>query len=180
MITGLMLIIFCSMSISCEKEPNNNEAMFIIEDYQPDLIIAKDDTVFIDINEDGIDDLKIFQHKYSSGENPIFESIDTFCHLSLGKKYGTHINSWIFKSDSINNNLTWEQYIPWIITEMDSLNTKVYLGIRLKDKDGNFYFGWLLPKIEDVDFHSYKVYIDKYVFNKLKNQIIMAGQDKVE
>lgn len=178
-----MLMIICSMNTSCDKdsnEPNHNDTMIIIKDYQPDLVIAKDDTIIIDINEDGKDDLKIFQHKYSSGENPIFESIDSFCLLSLGKKYGTHINSWIFKGDSINNNLTWEQYVPWIITETDTLNSKVYLAIRLKDSDGNFYFGWLFPRIEDVDFHSYKVYIDKYVFNKQKNQIIKAGQEGVE
>ena len=179
-----MLMIIPLLIITCCKDPDDEpDPNFIVVDFKPDSVLAKDDTMYIDINQDGKYDFKAFQHKYSSHTILIFESVDTLFSLSWGFENPPYSNpSWdlIFKNDLINNSLTWTNYVPWAVGgETDTLNGKTYLGLRLKDKDENYYYGWLLPKIKSLDF-SLLVYIDKYVFCKLKNYEIKAGQERGE
>jgi hypothetical protein len=155
---------------SCQKPDDNPVKTLFIKDYVPDAVISKNDTMYFDVNQDGKDDFIAFQHKYSFGEIPIFGSVDTSCMLS---------GPYIFRNDTINKNLKWEYEKPWTPNESDTIyNNKVYLGIRLIDKDRNYYYGWLLPNVKNGDYHSYTVYIDKFVFCKLKNHVILAGQEK--
>jgi len=182
-IINAILIIMPVLSITCCKEADDEpDPNFVVVDFKPDSVLAKDDTMYIDINQDGKYDFRAFQHKYSSSTILIFESVDTSCLLSWGNKNPPYsYPSWklIFKDDLINNFLTWKNYVPWTIGTADTLNGRIYLGIRLKDKDKNYYYGWLLPKIKGIDF-SLLVYIDKYVFCKLKNYEIKAGQERIK
>jgi hypothetical protein len=170
---GVLTIIVYLISSCCKDKPDNNN--FIVTDFPYDTIIGKNDTMLIDINQDGKYDFKIYQHKYSSGENPIFESIDSSCMLSLGVQDGLNIIKWIFKGDTINYSLTWGNNIPWTIDELDTLNARVYLGIRLKDAKNSYYYGWLLPKVKDNGYHAYLVYIEKYVYCKEASYQITSG-----
>jgi hypothetical protein len=162
---------------SCKKPEDNPVNNFFIKNYVPDAVISKNDTMYFDVNQDGKDDFIAFQHKYSSSEVPYFGSVDTACVLSRGIENPPYsVPSWtlIVKNDSINNNLNWQNLLAWTKIDTDS----VYLGIRLNDNEMNYYYGWLLPIVKRSSNNSLTVYIDKFVFCKLKNHVILAGQEK--
>jgi len=78
------------------------------------------------------------------GEEPLFNDLVS------------HLNAWIYKVDD-NDNITVEG--------------NHYIGLKLKDKNGNNYYGWVQLRIE-----YWKVIIKDYAFCSTPNHMIQCGQ----
>jgi len=175
----LILVLSCLIIACCENKHNESDPNFIVEDFEPDLVITSDNQMLIDIDKDGTDDLKIFQQPISSHYEPVFVSADSLFQIS-----NEHYNIYndpslklISEGDSINTNLTWLNQLTWM---SGGEGIKVFLALKKEDKDGNLYFGWLLPMIKYSESSNFEIIIDKYVFCKLKNYEIKAGQERGE
>lgn len=176
-VIGSMLIVFGSINTSCDKDPNDpndNDTSFFVKDYEPDITIEKDDTVSFDINQDGKDDFKAFHTKSSGFTYLTFSSIDSNCFLSDGTKQP---RKYLLKGDTINENLSWVDYITWVIAEGDSENGNAYLAIKIMSEQ-NINYGWLLPEVKGTNSSNHFLIIDKFVYYKIKDKEFIAGQEK--
>lgn len=70
---------------------------------------------------------------------------------------------------------TWGRYKAWIykVDDYDSITVEGnhYVGLKLKDKKGNNYYGWVQLRIE-----FWKVTILDYAFCSSPNQVITCGK----
>lgn len=169
---GLIILVLGIINISCDKDPNDNYSRFIVKDYQPDITIEKDDTVFFDINQDGNNDFKAFHAKSSGFTYLTFSSIDSDCFISDGT---IQPRNFLLKGDSINEKLFWQDYITWVIAESDLENGNAYLAIKINSGQ-SINYGWLLPKVEGTNSSNHFLIIDKFVYCKIKDKEIIAGQ----
>jgi hypothetical protein len=155
--------------MSCDDDVA--DSIFITKDYEPNIRIETNDSVFFDIDKNGKEDFIAF-HAESSGYTYLtFRSININCLLSDGiiqpRKY-------IIKGDSINENLSWADNIIWVISEEDSENGNAYLAIEIVGEQSVNY-GWLLPIVEGAT-SNHVLIIDKYAYCKIRNKEIVAGQ----
>ena len=172
-----MFLVIGSIHTSCDNDnndPKDNDTSFIVKDYEPDVTIEKDDTVFFDINQDGKNDFKAFHVKSSGFTYLTFSSIEPNCFISDGivqpRKY-------LLKGDTINENLSWVDYLTWVIAESDSENGNAYLAIKIVSTQ-SLNYGWLLPEVNGTNSSNHFLIIDKMAYCKIKAKEIVASQER--
>lgn len=168
----LLPLMLLNLNTSCDKDSDNTEVAdtnFIITDYEPVIVVNKDDTVTFDINQDGKDDFTVYHDKVSGFTYLKFKSVSENC--LLGRKY-------ILEGDTINNNLSFLAEHTWIIEEDHIYNGTAYLPISIKS-DSVFNFGWIYPSVKDVNSSNHYIIIDKTAYCKIRNKEILAGQEKI-
>lgn len=193
-IISIFLICLSNSEILCQSTyilaGDTNSNNIIYHDFNPNKALIND-SISIDIDNDGIYDYKFFQLQYETdhsndstkyirirclNENEI--SVDS---LPAFKFYGMWCDT-LNLNDTINSTLNWLNYnssynnsefnLTAHIVSMGGLthefgfwyNLKLrYLGFRLK-KESSFVYGWIQMSIGN----SNKLEIDRYAYNSVK------------
>ena len=178
----LVAISILTLLISCRKYPDagGESCTYYFNDFEPNLIVTKSDSLQMDINHDGIIDMvfytsqsqgitnainhKIFVHPRN--ENTfiaptfLFEPCDSPLTLNTPLDTNSHtFNEWVFRFSL--------DLIPY---DRNYYNNGGYLGIRLK-KDGNYYLGWMYLKVRNDS-----LIIDNYTLSTCANKPILIGK----
>jgi hypothetical protein len=158
----LLLVIGLGLNISCKKE-EQEESSFVIKVYDPPLMTTEKDTgVIIDINDDKIDDLKLWCKPVSMHYNPECISVNENVKLAgIGREN-------LYKGDSINENLVW-------LNGTCCPCANQYIAIKIKDGMDNYY-GWFMFEYTGVPSNIEGFSVDTIVYCKEPNKEILVGQ----
>ncbi|MBI5540520.1 MAG: T9SS type A sorting domain-containing protein [Bacteroidia bacterium] len=141
----------------------------IFYDYIPDVVlygsISQNDSLRIDLNQDGVLDFRFYYTTFPSPMYPFVGSLNS------------NVNSYLFSltnTDSLNNpSINWH-------TGSDFWNPldypDVYWGIRITNGSNNYY-GWIHALGGGTK--AYTMTIDKYAFCKIPNYPFHVGQTTV-
>ena len=173
------------------------EAQINYTDIYPDIVLDGSDTCFIDIDADGIDDLKFTQEDSASGlngngigvtllhydiefigDNPSYDP----SHFYPFKVDSNHIidfnadnKQWVLKYGA--NDVVRVMHIHFFagadIGEWAVATTNTYLGIRLRIAN-KWHYGWVRIDVPNND--ATMLIIKDYAINMQDNEKIHAGQ----
>ncbi len=161
----LIITIITLMSFSLKSQILNDTNVIFI-DYIPDSVLQCNfnlqDSLRIDINQDGVLDFKFYYVTNSGGCYPYIGSLNSNCRYY-------YFNDTI--TDSLNNptigwlsgNNFWSPYA----------NTGVLFGIKIISGSDNYY-GWI--RAIGGSFGGLPVIVDKYAFCKIPNYPFHLGQ----
>lgn len=155
-----LLVISCKKDKVPEPIGNPDDASQVYFDYKPDIVLNPGDSILIDIDNNGVNDVKF------SSDGNIYQINDSVL-ISVGKFIGSGSGNLdtIAYNEIINmTSQTW--YLGMALVYQD-LN---YIGVS-KDNGISSTFGWIKVKIE---FST--ITIDSYFFSKQPDKTIRAGK----
>lgn len=162
----IVLLLLSLLFVHCKPEPKNPYI-----DLSPDITMGFGDSVFLDVNSDGINDICVTvldsQYKVPSFV-PILSNgyVDCGCIdglVSSKKFYPTLYNH------LIGDNVDWDKSTVLLRYLVDH---DVYVACKFAEKEGN-YFAWI--KINYYRELEKPLTIDSYYFNNNPNESIRAG-----
>jgi len=196
----IIFIALACLIISCSKEvtlDDNGTSPIEINyfDWNPDTLVT--DSILIDLQNDGADDIKFLIQKDYQGTSPsggpyynYFArclSINPNVTVSLGTELDPSQQDWdcLKYNHSISNNLTWNNSFilngrviaAGSIGFWDTNDTEGYIGIKI-ESNGVTNFGWIRV---NVTYNSaidkrYEIMCLEYAISETNNATINAGQ----
>lgn len=161
-----LAIICCIFFCCCKKEDNNDSTKIFYNEYQTPLVLDKNGTLKIDVDNDKKYDFKFQMDSSVNGTQTNYGLFITYISDAFSFSKGImplsgsyHI---INKGDTINSNLTWLQLLP-----LSGFVNGVYYGedfayLGFKKKDNNVeYYGWLRIEKTDRTLKLFEMYYCK-------------------
>lgn len=183
-------LLLLTLVVSCKK--NKSKASYDIRhyDWSPDSTVL--DSVFLDLNNDHIDDLKFVLSKTLQGSTPSggpyynyssnVVALNNDLLLSLGTKLpqSNANDPWdcLKLNDAIGPHLTWDSsfrlnyhvIIAGHVGTWDTNTNEGFIGLKFKIGQSSNW-GWI-----KVSTTITKITLKEYAINELLNQPIAAGQ----
>lgn len=141
----------------------------LVHNFEPDTLFTNyADTLKLDINFDGDNDIAFYLSATSSGGYVRVKSINPFCQYAFFWKE--------YETDSISSSLlNWHtNSVDWLI----GLFTE-YLGIKFTLGE-DVYYGWLKGKPYWSDKGAQFLSIDRYAFCTVPNYPLLCGQTEIK
>jgi hypothetical protein len=136
----------------------------IFHDYIPDIVLSnpQTDTLNIDINQDGLLDLRFYIYSMSPAPEPFVKTLNGNCQIS-------------FFSHSTTDTLT-SSLIHWGSGnyQWTYFNTYDRIGVKITNNT-YIYYGWVKATVSG-GYGSRIITIDKYAFCKIANYPFLYGQ----
>ncbi|NVK65035.1 MAG: hypothetical protein HWE22_10635 [Flavobacteriales bacterium] len=186
--------------ISCSKDETlNGNGSSTIEinyfDWNPDTLVI--DSILIDLQSDGVNDIKFLIEKDYQGLSPsggpyynYFArclSINPNLRVSLGTELNPSQQDWncLKFNDLISNNLTWNSSFilngqviyAGAIGVWDTNDTEGFIGTKL-ESNGQTNFGWIKINVNSNSFidKRFEIMCFEYAISETNNVTINAGQ----
>lgn len=196
----IIFIALAFLIISCSKEvtlDDNGTSPIEINyfDWNPDTLVT--DSILIDLQNDGDDDIKFLIRKDYQGTSPsggpyynYFArclSINPNVTVSLGTELDPYQQDWdcLKYNHLISNNLTWNSSFilngrvigAGLIGFWDTNDTEGYIGIKI-ESNGVTNFGWIRVNVtyNSVIDKRYEIMCLEYAISETNNATINAGQ----
>ena len=164
-ISNLLAIIFILLLIvNCKKKEEYNEIeKFYYKDFQPNIEVLCCDSIFIDFNNDNINDIGAYLSISAK-----ISSLNSNTQIYCGTQHSASLVP-VQENDVIDNRIIWTNTTHGILGLLGP-NYETYIAFKLNKENGSCY-GWI-----KIIFSEGKLQIDKYAYNKTANEPILAGK----
>ena len=159
------------------------QGQIIYHDVNPDVTLTGNDSLMLDINNDGVIDFTLYQQHYVSGANVIDGEMITPKSNNKLLSSGSYLRV-LNNNDRISQNDTvWGSYGYFLAKGIYAGKpiqyghwtggiTDKFAGFKIK-KSGSWYYGWARF---DVDSSAKSITIKDWAYNNYPNSQIKAGQ----
>ena len=162
-ISNLLVILFILLLIASCKENNNENEKFYYKDYQPNIEVLSYDSAYIDLDDDDKDDIKA-----NVNTSAIIITSNSNIQIYCGTQNSASLTP-VKENDVIDNSMVWTNTTHGLLGLLGS-EYETYIAFKFS-KENNGYYGWI-----KIIFNDSTLYIDKYAYNKIASEPILAGQ----